>query len=195
MAKLAGYLRERGLAMNETEFVGLVRETVERVTGRAPWAEPERELPPAELALLRSGGFSTRREDLGSDDPVFRGALDFTALVASALSSREAARLLGVDPSRVRQRLSGRRPSLYGVKWRGEWLLPSFQFAGKIELPGLAEIVPRLDAGLSPVAVARWFLSPSPDLVVGEDGEALSPREWLLAGHSAREVARLAEDL
>ncbi len=38
----------------------------------------------------------------------------------------EAARLLGVDPSRVRQRLGER--TLYGVKTARGWRLPAFQF-------------------------------------------------------------------
>jgi hypothetical protein len=197
MDSLAGYLNECGVKMSEGDFLALLRETLEGIAGKDLWAEPEQELPPEELAVLRDGGFSTKRETLGSDDPVFRGALDFSALIASALSSKEAARLLGVNPSRIRQRLTQHRPSLYGVKWRSEWLLPRFQFAGKVEVPGLDEVVPRLDANLNPVAVARWFLSPNPDLIVEkkDDGDALSPREWLLAGHSPMEVARLAEDL
>jgi len=196
MNKLAAYLGKRGVAMSEDQFFALVRETFDGVAGKDLYAEPDQELPTEELDLLRQGGFSIKRESLGSDDPVSRGALEFSALIATALSSREAARLLGVDASRIRQRLTGRRPTLYGVKWRGDWLLPRFQFAGTAEVPGLNEVVPKLDSSLNPVAVARWFLSPNPDLLVETgDGEAASPREWLLAGHSPKEVARLAEDL
>jgi len=196
MDSLAEYLSECGVAMGEGEFLALLRETLEEIAGRDLWAEPEQELPPEELELLRSGGFSTRREALGSDDPVFRSALDFSALIATAVSTKEAANLLDVDPSRIRQRLTGPRPSLYGVKWRSEWLLPRFQFAGKAEVPGFDEVVPHLDPHLNPIAVARWFLSPSPDLGVEKDDEKpMSPREWLLAGHSPMEVARLAEGL
>ena len=196
MSKLTAYLGKRGVAMSEDQFFGLVRETFEGVAGKDLYAEPEQELPTEELALLRGAGFSFKREFLGRDDPVLRGTLEFSALIASALSSKEAAKLLGVDASRIRQRLTGRRPTLYGVKWRGEWLLPRFQFAGKAEVPGLGEVVPQLDPSLNPVAVARWFLSPNPDLLVDtDDAKAASPREWLLHGHSPSEVARLAEDL
>lgn len=196
MDSLTGYLSEWGVAINESEFLALLRETFDEIAGKDLWAEPEKELPPEELELLRSGGFSTKREALGSEDPVFRGALDFSALIATAVSTKEAANLLDVDPSRIRQRLTGPRPSLYGIKWRSEWLLPRFQFAGKAEVHGFDEVVPHLDPQLNPVAVAHWFLSPSPDLVVeNDDGEPMSPRDWLLAGHSAMEVARLAEGL
>lgn len=196
MNKLVAYLGTRGVAMSEDQFLALVRETFEGVAGKDLYAEPEQEFPAEELALLRGAGFSFKREFLGRDDPVLRGTLEFSALIASALSSKQAAKLLGVDASRIRQRLIGRRPTLYGVKWRGEWLLPRFQFAGKAEVPGLGEVVPQLDPSLNPIEVARWFLSPNPDLFVeSENGEAASPREWLLAGHSPMEVARLAEDL
>lgn len=196
MNKLAEYLGKRGVAISEDQFLALVRETFEGIAGKNLYAEPEQELPAEELALLRGAGFSFKREFLGSDDPVLRGTLEFSALIASALSSKEAGKLLGVDASRIRQRLTGRRPTLYGVKWRGEWLLPRFQFAGKAEVPGLGEVVPHLDPSLNPVAVARWFLSPSPDLLAETGGgKAASPRDWLLDGHSPREVARLAEDL
>jgi len=196
MASLTEYLSEWGVQIDEGAFVELLREAFDEIAGRDLWAEPEQELPPEELELLRSGGFSTKRESLGSEDPVFRGALDFSALIVSAVSTKETAAFLEVDPSRIRQRLTGPRPTLYGVKWRGEWLLPRFQFAGKAEIPGFDEVVPHLDPQLNPVAVARWFLSPSPDLAVEKDGEeTMSPREWLLAGHSPMEVARLAEGL
>lgn len=196
MGNVTEYLSEWGVEIDEGKFLSLLRETLEQIAGKDLWAEPDQELPPEELAVLHRGGFSTRRHALGSDDPVFRGALDFSALVATAVSTKEAAKLLDVDPSRIRQRLLGPRPSLYGVKWRGEWLLPRFQFAGKAEVPGLDEIVPRLDPDLNPVTVARWFVSPSPDLVAEKNGdEPMSPREWLLAGYSPIEVARLAEGL
>lgn len=196
MSNVTEYLSEWGVEIDEGKFLVLLRETLEQIAGKDLWAEPDQELPPEELAALHSGGFSTRRQSLGSDDPVFRGALDFSALIATAVSTKEAAKLLDVDPSRIRQRLLGPHSSLYGVKWRGEWLLPRFQFAGRVEVPGLDEVMPRLDPGLNPVTVARWFLSPSPDLVAEKNGdEPMSPREWLLAGYSPVEVARLADGL
>lgn len=196
MNDLPKYLKTLGLAMSEDQFFALVRETFEGVAGKDLYATPALELPAEELALLREGGFSFQRDFAGNQDPALRGALEFTALIASALSSRDAARLLGVNASRIRQRLTARTPTLYGVKQRGEWLLPKFQFAGKAEVPGLDQVVPKLDPTLNPVAVARWFHSPNPDLIVeADDGQAMSPRHWLLAGHSPKEVARLAEDL
>jgi len=196
MESLREYLHEHGVVVGEGEFLALVRETFEGIAERDLWAEPELELPPEQLEMLRRGGFSTTREALGSNDPVLRGALDFSALIASALSAKQAARMLGVDPSRIRQRLTGRPRSLFGVKRHGQWLLPRFQFSGKTEVPGISQIVPHLDPHLNPVAVARWFLSPNSDLVVDEgDGQPVSPRDWLVSGHSPKDVIRLAEGL
>ncbi len=196
MEFLREYLHEQGVEMGEGEFLALVREAFEGIAEKDLWAEPELELPPEELEVLRRGGFSTTREALGRDDPVFRSALDFSALIATALSTKQAAAMLGVDPSRIRQRLTGHPCSLFGVKRRGEWLLPRFQFSGETEVPGISQIVPHLDPSLSPVAVARWFLSPNPDLVVdGGDGQPVSPRDWLVSGHSPKDVASLAEGL
>ena len=196
MDSLVECLSELGLDVSEGDFLALLRKTFDEVAGKDLWSEPAQELPPEELALLHRGGFSTKREPPGSEDPLFRGALDFSALIVSAASTKEAAALLDVDPSRIRQRLMGPRPSLYGLKWRGEWLLPRFQFADRAEVPGFDQVVPHLDPHLNPVAVARWFLSASPDLVANEDDDKpMSPCEWLLAGHSPIEVARLAEGL
>jgi hypothetical protein len=196
MERLREYLHEQGVVVGEGEFLALVRETFEGIAEKDLWAEPELELPPEELEVLHSGGFSTTREALGSDDPVFRAALDFSALIASALSTKQAAVMLGVDPSRIRQRLTGRPCSLFGVKRHGGWLLPRFQFSGKTEVPGISQIAPHLDPNLNPVAVARWFLSPNPDLVVDEgDGQPVSPRDWLVSGQSPKDVVRLAEGL
>lgn len=46
--------------------------------------------------------------------------------------------------------------------------------------------------GPRPLDVAEWFLSPNPDLEQGDDGRALSPREWLLRGSDPAAVASIA---
>jgi hypothetical protein len=62
-------------------------------------------------------------------------------------------------------------------------------------LPGLEEVVPVLPEDLHPVGVDHWFTTPSLDLVPGELEHGLSPREWLLSGHSPKAVVELAADL
>ena len=73
--------------------------------------------------------------------------------------------------------------------------LPLFQLddTGQQLVPGLATVAPRL-ANVHPVAVARWFTLPHPDLV-DDDGNPVSPRAWLLGGGDPVEVAALADEL
>lgn len=53
-------------------------------------------------------------------------AADYMALLESSHSTAEAARFLGVDASRIRQRI--RERSLYGIEYENAWRLPRFQF-------------------------------------------------------------------
>ena len=104
----------------------------------------------------------------------------------------ELARRLGVDQSRVRQRIA--RHTLIAIKGAG-WRLPLFQLddAGQHLIPGLAAVGPRL-AGVHPVTVSRWFTLPHSDLVDEEDTQ-VSPRAWLLSGGNPAQVAALADEL
>ena len=121
-------------------------------------------------------------------------ASKYVALLASALTTREAARLLEVSESRIRQRLS--EGTLYGVKAGRENRLPAFQFEGGGEVPGIAEVLTRMDRSVHPVAVLNWFALPNPDLYLDE-GEArpVSPRHWLLSGGDPEIPGRLVEEL
>jgi hypothetical protein len=99
--------------------------------------------------------------------------------------------MLGVDDSRVRQRLAER--TLYGIKLRSGWRLPLFQFDDGQAVPGIDVVFPCLDPGLHPVAVYQWFTTPAPDLLL--DDQPVSPRDWLRAGASTTEVAAFADAL
>lgn len=60
-------------------------------------------------------------------------------------------------------------------------------------MPSLDVVAPRL-AHVDPLAVARWFTLPHPDLVDNE-GRPISPRAWLLGGGDPQAVAALADEL
>jgi hypothetical protein len=121
----------------------------------------------------------------------------------TALSIKAVASALGRNESRIRQRLLQR--SLYGIRRGRTWLLPLFQFrledhegsrTVKGVVPGIEQVFPALSRELHPVSVWRWFTSPSTELT--DDAvpdRAISPRNWLLAGHDPRPVADLARDL
>jgi excisionase family DNA binding protein len=125
------------------------------------------------------------------DSPTVRYAALYAALIDSSLTVQDAARLLGVDPSRIRQRLADR--TLYGLKSRGQWRLPRFQFEGGRPLPGAEVVLPAIPTDIDLVAVFNFFTHPDPDMEVGDD--SVSPRDWLLTGNDPAIVATLVADL
>ena len=122
-----------------------------------------------------------------------RATLEFASLIGDAYTVQQAAQLLSVNPSRIRQRLTARPPTLYGIKDGGAWRIPEFQFHGRQLTKGIDRVTPKLPADLSPVAVVRWFTLPNPDLEV-DDG-AVSPLQWLRAGGDPKVAAELAAGL
>jgi hypothetical protein len=147
-------------------------------------------LSSSELEALRSVGATVDREPIeAARDPVTRTVADYMALLDSSYSTREAARFLDVDVSRIRQRIHER--SLFGVEYEGEWRLPRFQLERRRVIPGLAEVLRALPKDLSALDIAEWFLSPNPDLELDDD-ETLSPRDWLLRGKDPAAVAAIA---
>ncbi len=111
-----------------------------------------------------------------------------------SLSTAQAASRLGVDPSRIRQRLGER--SLYGFKDGTGWWLPEVQFDGDHIVPGVDQVFPEIERSVSPVAIVRWFVLPWADLVVDEECEiVVSPRAWLLEGREPAPVIAQARVL
>lgn len=163
-------------------------------------APPSAMLSKSELAALEATGLSTRAwVGPAGDDPLTATIVDYMALIETSLSTAQAAAMLDVDTSRIRQRIRGR--SLLGLEYEGEWRLPRFQFERKKVLPGLAEVLAVLPAELNALDVVTWFLAPNIDL---DDADAAtadtasmpaSPRAWLLRGQSPQRVAQLAQQL
>lgn len=149
-----------------------------------------------EEEVLESGGLSPAPLEPGEEAPLTQTALEYARLLQSSLSVAEAAGLLGVNPSRVRQRLIADPPSLYGIKEGKSWRVPRFQFAGRKPVPGIAAVIAALPRNLHAVAVGRWLTTPHPDLRVGRNQERqVAPLDWLRAGKAPGVVADLARDL
>ncbi len=184
-------LTRAGIRLSPAAFEALVTRVIEELAERHSGPREEDRLPEPEAAALRRAGLVRAPLPPDAPDPVASLAAAYAALVASSLSVAEAAMRLGVDPSRIRQRLSER--TLFGFKQRGQWRLPAFQFDATGTVPGLEVVVPRLDPGLHPVAVEQWFSLPCPDLEIGE--RAVSPLEWLRAGGSPDAVAEIAAEI
>jgi hypothetical protein len=146
-----------------------------------PSRPPRQRLSDHEAQLLDAGGLPLpKRLYSARSDPAARTIAALAAICATSLRVPEAADRLGVQPGRVRQRLS--KHTLYGFKIRGTCRLPAFQFTAGGEVPGIGRVLVRLNPALHPVGIVTWFTQPDPDFRV--DGREASPRDWLLSGGS-----------
>lgn len=116
----------------------------------------------------------------------------FFHVFQSAWSTAEAARRLGKDPSRIRQRV--REGSLLAVVANGETRLPELQFHRGVEIPGLAQVLRALPKGIDALEVLSWLAAPTPELA-GEHGEPCSPRAFLLRHGDTAPVVAIAQGL
>ena len=192
------YLQSPGIRVAPSTLDEMVREAVTRLRRTLYRPDPRPDLTEAEVAALLRGGFVLEPTDLGPEDPLVQTAAEFAALLKESLPTAAAAERLGVDPSRIRQRLTSDPPSLYGIRLDSGWVVPEFQLDGDKPIPGIAEVVASLDPELHPVSVFRWFTQPNTDLVLEREGEEprrLSPRDWLRLGLPVTSVIELAAHL
>jgi excisionase family DNA binding protein len=191
-------LRDRGIRRSPEEIEADAHRFTFHVITFLPkgrWVtEPAREFSPKEAAVLEEGGLDLSPPAEEELDPLARTAAKYAALLATALTTGEAAGLLGTGESRVRQRL--REKTLYGVKAGRENRIPTFQFEGGGEVQGMGEVLRHVDRSVHPVALINWFTLPNPDLHLDKEVErAVSPREWLLSGGDPQVLVPLAEEL
>src|SRR5579864_5238950 len=186
-AAYGGYVARR-LAEIDTA----VQELLAAAAGSAGGAESGG-LTAEEERVLASGGLDTSPLRAGEEEPLTQTAVEYARLLQSSLSVEQAAKLLGVNPSRVRQRLTGHPRTLYGIKEGKAWRVLRFQFAGRKAVPGVAAVIGALPPDLHPVAVRRWLTTPHPDLRVDPDeARSVAPLEWLRTGRAPEVVADLA---
>jgi DNA-binding protein Rv2175c, wHTH domain len=154
----------------------------------------QNDLTAAEAAALRSvGAFKDDTPIHADNDPFIKSQAQYMALLEESLSAAEAAKLLGVDVSRIRQRL--RERSLFGIEHEGNWRLPRFQFERRHVIPGLAQVLKVLPEDLFHLDMVDWFVLPDTDLQLDSDAAPVSPREWLLSGRPVEIVVAVARDL
>jgi hypothetical protein len=191
------FLHSHGIAVRSGELDAMLEEAVSRLPRTLYGPDPRAELTGPELDTLQRGGFPVQPCDLGTEDPLARTTAEYAALLKSSLTTGAFARRLGVDQSRIRQRLGAKPPTVYGIRLESGWVLPEFQLEGDGLVPGIGEVVASLDPDLHPVAVFRWFTTPNPDLIVEGpgDGRTVSPRDWLRLGFAPRVVAEMASAL
>jgi len=112
---------------------------------------------------------------------------------ASARTAAEVAERMQMSASTIRHYKSGRK--LYSYLVNGKLAFPQWQFndTGDKSIPSLEDVLGALPEDLHPQAVAGFFLTPQPDLVL--NGERVSAKSWLEAGGSKKVVVDLAEGL
>jgi hypothetical protein len=160
----------------------------------APGPTPPAPLADAEDRLLRVAELAPGPLVAAEAQGLHRTTAEYARLLHDSYTVERTARLLAVNTSRIRQRLTGRPRTLYGIKVGKSWRVPTFQFQGRRLIPAIERVVARLAADLHPVAVYRWFTSPTPDLTF-ENDTSLSPLDWLRSGHPPETAAELAAEL
>ncbi|MGH9245321.1 MAG: hypothetical protein ACRD29_13590 [Acidimicrobiales bacterium] len=183
---------ERRFGVDEDEFAAALVEFADRA---GPLAlidlRPADYFGAPQRATLRRLGASMEPLRADALGPVAGLAAARGELVKHSLRVAKVAKRLGVDTSRVRQRIYAR--SLYAFKHRRAWLVPAFQVDGRELVAGLDVVVAELSPLLHPVAVSRWFTTPNADLLLGD--ESVSPISWLSSGGPPDVVATLAGDI
>jgi hypothetical protein len=166
----------------------------EGFTSLLPSMHPiEPALPGGELDALAAVGLrTTSKTRERARSARVRYASTFLDLFNNADTPAELAKKLGLDPSRIRQRI--RDHSLLAIELNGEKRVPRFQFEGSVEVPGLSRVLADVDEQVTPLAFAMWFLSPTSDLAVGEGDAPISPRDWLLQTGDVEAVLAIVGD-
>lgn len=137
---------------------------------------------------------------LGADDGALLTPAPFAATARGQLWERqarqdtrsvsEAAEMLGVTATRVRQRCAA--GTLLAQRRSDGWHLPSFQFPDGRELPGWSIVARAIPAGAPLTLVERVLTTPAARLQV--EGELLAPFEWLAQGGDPGAAAAAVDD-
>lgn len=147
-----------------------------------------------ETAFLREGGaYGICNEQSNFNTNLLAVVAEYALMAATALSQRETANILGISLRSVHQRVSNRM--LYSVEGQNGKVFPKFQFFDNKMVPGITRVLIKISDEAHPVSIQRFFLTPTVDLESIQFNCPMSPREWLITGHSSNPVAILAADL
>ncbi len=118
------FLHSYGIRVSPGVLDEMMKEAILRLHQTLYPEDPRADLTEGEAEALQRGGFVLEPEDLGADDPLARTAAELAAILRGSLTTAMAAQKLGVDPSRIRQRLTSQPPSLYGIRLESGWVVP-----------------------------------------------------------------------
>lgn len=182
-------LARHNVGISSAEFLAELDADLSRVAD--PGAAP---LSTAESAFLRTHAGPAAGEVLDADpaalvqDARRAEVARMTGLLADSVGIAEAALLLGVDRSRISQRLSA--GSLWSFRLGRSRRLPRWQFtADGPSLPGLDIVVAAIPAELAPESVAGFMNTVQPEL------EGRTPAAHLAGGGDPHPVAELVDSL
>lgn len=182
-------LARHNVGISGAEFLAELDADLSRVTD--PAAAP---LSTAESAFLRTHAGPEAGEVLDADPAVLvqearrAEVARMAGLLADSVGITEAALLLGVDRSRISQRLSA--GSLWSFRLGRSRRLPRWQFtADGRSLPGLDTVVAAIPAELAPESVAGFMNTAQPEL------EGRTPTAHLAGGGDPGPVADLVAGL
>ena len=188
-AALKSVLAKAGLRVDPDEFLTLVEDAARKLSPADP--DPADYFSAEQREALTDVGLDLTPRRRKEVDHRARAVAAQAVLRDSALTVADAARTVGVDPSRIRHRLAASR--LVGWKDRGGWRLPAWQFTNAGVLPGLEIVLEAVPDDQPPLVVAAFTSTPQPDLLL--DGEPATPRGWLLATGDPHPVAKLVSML
>lgn len=179
-------LANAGLRVDPDRFLTLLEDAARRLT--PPHPDPGGYFTVDQREALRDVGLDLSPLQEHEPDPRARAVAEQAVLHESALTVSQAAKVIGVDSSRVRHRLLARR--LMGWKDKGGWRLPAWQFTDTGVLPGLEQVLAALPGDQPALVVAAFMTTPQEDLLARS--RTITPCEWLRAGGDPQRVARLA---
>ena len=185
---LKAELERVGIRLSVDEFQQVVLEALRQLPSVVESEDPARELTKTERDVLIEGGGVLEKPVSDPTDPRARTAAKYAALLATSYTVSDVAEMLGVDPSRVRQRLKER--TLYGIKTSEGWRIPRFQFDGCRLIPGVERVIAAMPPDEHPLGFLNWFTLPDPDFWI--DDVSVSPSEWLRSGGDPTRVVELA---
>src|SRR5947209_8547977 len=134
---LESVLAKAGLRVDATTFLGFVEEAARKFNPQH--SDPALYFSPQQKDALSDVGLNLRARRARETDPRARIVAAQGVLTDSALTVNAAAKILGVDPSRIRHRLA--EGALSGWKDQGGWRLPGWQFTESTVLPGLETVL------------------------------------------------------
>lgn len=189
MTTVEEVLHQFDTQLSESDIADGLAAALSRIPGASATA-----LTAPEVAFLREHGGPGIARQVDRWDPAAErvqrtavAAQQLEDLIGSTASIDQAAKIVGVDRSRISRRLSS--GALFSLTLGSRRRIPLWQFQGGAELPGLAEIVAAIPPGAHPSAVEGLMRTAQDEL----DGQ--TPIAHLVTGGAVRPVADLVAAL